>query len=226
MQRGAGQYFAGKRCFVTGAASGIGRATALRLAAQGAELYLTDRDRDGLAQTVCDARALGAQVPEHRVLDVSDYQDVAAFAADIHARHPSMDVVLNTPVCRPGAPLTSSRTISGAGWSRSISWAQSTSSRPWSHRWSPPVGAGTWSMCPRRPGWLACRGMRPIALASTGCGDFLRCCASIWPGTASGCRSWCLAPSRPRWSIRSRSPEWIATTRGSTAGSNGSVVTP
>lgn len=95
LQRGAGQYFAGKRCFVTGAASGIGRATALRLAAQGAELYLTDRDRDGLAQTVCDARALGAQVPEHRVLDVSDYQDVAAFAADIHARHPSMDVVLN-----------------------------------------------------------------------------------------------------------------------------------
>lgn len=59
------------------------------------KLYLTDRDRDGLAQTVCDARALGAQVPEHRVLDVSDYQDVAAFAADIHARHPSMDVVLN-----------------------------------------------------------------------------------------------------------------------------------
>jgi NAD(P)-dependent dehydrogenase (short-subunit alcohol dehydrogenase family) len=90
-----GRYFAGKRCFVTGAASGIGRATALRLAAHGAELYLTDRDAEGLAQTVFDARALGAQVPEHRVLDVSDYDAVAAFAADIHARHPSMDVVMN-----------------------------------------------------------------------------------------------------------------------------------
>ena len=85
----------GKRCFVTGAASGIGRATALRLAAQGAELYLTDRDSDGLAQTVADARALGAQVPEHRALDISDYDEVAAFAADIHANHPSMDVVMN-----------------------------------------------------------------------------------------------------------------------------------
>lgn len=90
-----GRYFAGKRCFVTGAASGIGRATALRLAAHGAELYLTDRNPEGLAQTVSDARALGAQVPEHRALDVSDYDAVAAFAADIHASHPSMDVVMN-----------------------------------------------------------------------------------------------------------------------------------
>jgi NAD(P)-dependent dehydrogenase (short-subunit alcohol dehydrogenase family) len=92
---GAKGYFAGKRCFVTGAASGIGRATALRLAAQGAELYLTDRDGDGLAQTVADARALGAEVPAHRVLDISDYGQVAAFATDIHAGHTSMDVVLN-----------------------------------------------------------------------------------------------------------------------------------
>ena len=90
-----GRYFSGKRCLVTGAASGIGRATALRLAAQGAELYLTDRNADGLELTVADARALGAQVPEHRTLDIADYDQVAAFAADIHAEHPSMDVVLN-----------------------------------------------------------------------------------------------------------------------------------
>ena len=92
---GQGSGFTGKRCFLTGAASGIGRATALKLAAQGAELYLTDRDAEGLEATVADARALGAQVPEHRALDIADYDEVANFAADIHTRHPAMDVVMN-----------------------------------------------------------------------------------------------------------------------------------
>lgn len=87
--------FAGKRCLLTGAASGIGRATALKLAAEGAELYLTDRDAAGLETTVADARSLGARVPEHRAFDISDYDAVAAFAADIHSRHPAMDVVMN-----------------------------------------------------------------------------------------------------------------------------------
>ena len=87
--------FAGKRCFLTGAASGIGRATALRLAVEGAELYLTDRNAEGLAATVADARALGAVVAAHRVLDISEVDEVAAFAADIHASGPAMDVVMN-----------------------------------------------------------------------------------------------------------------------------------
>ena len=89
------QTFAGKRVFLTGAASGIGRATALKLAAQGAELYLTDRDAEGLETTVADARALGGTVAEHRALDIADYDEVARFAADIHTSHPSMDIVMN-----------------------------------------------------------------------------------------------------------------------------------
>lgn len=87
--------FANKRCFLTGAASGIGRATALKLAAEGAELYLTDRDAEGLEKTVADARSLGAEVAEYRALDVSDYDAVVAFADDIHSRHPAMDIVMN-----------------------------------------------------------------------------------------------------------------------------------
>lgn len=92
---GFGEGFAGKHCFLTGAASGIGRATALKLAADGAQLYLTDRDAAGLEVTVADARALGGVVAAHRALDISDYDEVARFAADIHTNHQSMDLVLN-----------------------------------------------------------------------------------------------------------------------------------
>jgi len=87
--------FTGKRALVTGAASGIGRAVALQLAADGAELFLTDVNADGLAETVSAATALGARVPEHRALDVSDYDAVAAFGSEVHRRHPAMDVVMN-----------------------------------------------------------------------------------------------------------------------------------
>ncbi|BBZ66476.1 short chain dehydrogenase [Mycolicibacterium insubricum] len=87
--------FAGQRCLVTGAASGIGRAVALQLARDGAELYLTDRDPDGLAATAADARALGASVPQARALDISDYDAVANFGADIHTQHGSMDLLFN-----------------------------------------------------------------------------------------------------------------------------------
>jgi NAD(P)-dependent dehydrogenase (short-subunit alcohol dehydrogenase family) len=87
--------FAGKRCLLTGAASGIGRATALRLAAAGAELFLTDRDPDGLALTAADAEAVGGRVSAHRAFDITDFDAVTAFAADIHAAHGPMDLVFN-----------------------------------------------------------------------------------------------------------------------------------
>ncbi|MEU0497429.1 SDR family oxidoreductase [Mycobacterium sp. NPDC006124] len=91
--------FAGKRCVLTGAASGIGRATALKLADDGAELFLTDRNAEGLEETVADARARGATVTVHRALDVSDYDEVTAFAAEVHdaigGPTPAVDVVMN-----------------------------------------------------------------------------------------------------------------------------------
>ncbi|MGU3498611.1 SDR family oxidoreductase [Mycobacterium sp. C31M] len=87
--------FAGKRVLLTGAASGIGRATALSLAAQGAELYLTDRDADGLSTTVVDAQALGATVAAYRAFDITDFDAVTAFAADVHTAHGAVDIVMN-----------------------------------------------------------------------------------------------------------------------------------
>ena len=85
----------GKKTLVTGAASGIGRATAIATAEQGADLVLTDIDAAGLAETVEVIGQAGGKVLESRALDVSDYEAVAAFAADVHDRHGSLDVVMN-----------------------------------------------------------------------------------------------------------------------------------
>jgi len=85
----------GKRCFVTGAASGIGRATALAAARRGADLYLTDRAAEGLEETAELVRAAGGQVSFTRAADVADHDAVVAMAAEIHAAHGSMDVVMN-----------------------------------------------------------------------------------------------------------------------------------
>ncbi|MGP3533972.1 SDR family NAD(P)-dependent oxidoreductase [Microbacterium sp. RD1] len=49
------------RILITGAASGIGRATALAAASQGAHLLLVDRDADGLRAAVAEAQAAGGR---------------------------------------------------------------------------------------------------------------------------------------------------------------------
>jgi NAD(P)-dependent dehydrogenase (short-subunit alcohol dehydrogenase family) len=53
--------FAGRRALVTGAASGIGRATAIRLAAEGGAVAVLDRDADGLAATAATIETSGGR---------------------------------------------------------------------------------------------------------------------------------------------------------------------
>jgi NAD(P)-dependent dehydrogenase (short-subunit alcohol dehydrogenase family) len=77
---------------ITGAASGIGRATAQAAAARGARLVLTDVAAEGLAAT---ARELGGAVLHSAPADVTDADVVDALAADVHAAHGPVDVVMN-----------------------------------------------------------------------------------------------------------------------------------
>lgn len=85
----------GKRCLITGAASGIGRATAIAAGAEGASLFLTDINEEGLARVASEIGAQGGEVSYARPGDISDHDVVVALAADIHAAHGSMDVVMN-----------------------------------------------------------------------------------------------------------------------------------
>ncbi len=85
----------GKRCLITGAASGIGRSTAIAAAGQGAELFLTDRNGEGLEQVAAEIRDAGGTVSHFAAVDLVDHDAVVAFAAEVHAIAPSMDVVMN-----------------------------------------------------------------------------------------------------------------------------------
>lgn len=79
---------------VTGAASGIGRATALALAGRGGHLALTDRDADGLHETATAARGTGVMVTTHH-MDVTDAAAVARLPARVVADHGRTTVLVN-----------------------------------------------------------------------------------------------------------------------------------
>lgn len=85
----------GRKVFITGAASGIGRATALAAAREGAVLFLTDIQDVALEKTARDVEAAGGTVAHRRALDIADHDAVTAFADEIHAARGSMDVVMN-----------------------------------------------------------------------------------------------------------------------------------
>ncbi|NEX59503.1 SDR family NAD(P)-dependent oxidoreductase [Noviherbaspirillum galbum] len=85
--------FNDKVAIITGAGSGIGRATALRLAGEGASVALVDRNAAAVAETAAmisdEARVW------HRGLDISREEDVAQCVADVQARFGRVDVLCN-----------------------------------------------------------------------------------------------------------------------------------
>lgn len=68
----------GRRVLVTGAASGIGKATAVRFAEAGADLILLDIDREGLAKTAEDLKSYSSDITT-RVVDLSLKEQIDDF---------------------------------------------------------------------------------------------------------------------------------------------------
>ncbi len=83
-----------RRAVVTGANSGIGLATALRLAADGYEVFAGARRAEGLAAIAAAAAAAGATDVHPVTIDVSDDASVAEAFAEILAGGP-VDVLVN-----------------------------------------------------------------------------------------------------------------------------------
>ena len=87
--------FRGAVCVVTGAAGGIGAALAVDLAERGSRLALVDRDADGLAATASAARRAGAPEVSTHVVDLADGGDRLDLAAEVLARHGSVQLLVN-----------------------------------------------------------------------------------------------------------------------------------
>ncbi|KGO49838.1 Short-chain dehydrogenase/reductase SDR [Penicillium expansum] len=94
--------FAGQIILITGAASGIGRATSIKLAIQGASLALTDINSAALSETEtkCSTKHPGQSHSLHTV-DVSDAAAVDAMVAAVVACHGRLDHIFNCAGVNP-----------------------------------------------------------------------------------------------------------------------------
>ncbi|MFI9828408.1 SDR family oxidoreductase [Streptomyces sp. NPDC051913] len=87
--------FGGRLVLVTGAGSGIGRATAYAFAESGARVIAVDRDTEGAARTAEMSRLLGAPEAWAETVDVSDEQAMEKLADRVAAEYGVVDVLVN-----------------------------------------------------------------------------------------------------------------------------------
>ena len=97
-----------KVAVVTGAASGIGRATASALAAEGARVVVADVDRAKGEAAAAELRAEGRRA-DYVHVDMTDPASIDAFAAEVQQRFGPVDVLVN-----------------GAGWGKTQPFLEGT----------------------------------------------------------------------------------------------------
>ncbi|MDP2228372.1 MAG: SDR family NAD(P)-dependent oxidoreductase [Moraxellaceae bacterium] len=86
--------FAKKIILITGAGSGIGRATALKMAEYDTQLILCDLNAESVQETAVLARELGSAATTHTV-NVSDWDDMQALSEKVHKHFGALDILVN-----------------------------------------------------------------------------------------------------------------------------------
>jgi 3-oxoacyl-[acyl-carrier protein] reductase len=86
---------AGKTLLITGAASGMGRATAHLFASEGANVMATDLNGEGVEAVVEEIRAAGYENVQARQLDVANADELKASVTDTVAAFGGLDILIN-----------------------------------------------------------------------------------------------------------------------------------
>ncbi len=86
--------FKNKNCFITGAASGIGRSFALKLAKEGMKLFISDVDTEGLEQVKKEIEEIGAIVHSMKC-DISKLSDIENAAKSFYSKLGDVDLLIN-----------------------------------------------------------------------------------------------------------------------------------
>ncbi len=87
--------FKNKNCLITGAASGIGKSTAIAMGILGVKLFLTDINQNGLEETSQFIKNNGGTVCKYKAFNITDYNQVKSFADEIHKEFGAMDIIMN-----------------------------------------------------------------------------------------------------------------------------------
>lgn len=142
--------FGGQLVLVTGAASGIGRATALSFAEAGARVVAVDRDAEGVARTAERALLIGAAAAWAEVVDVGDERAMEKLAEKVAAELGVVDVLVNNA----GIGLSGSfLDTTSEDWRKVLDvnlWGSSTAAASSAGRWPTEDRAATSSTSPRR----------------------------------------------------------------------------
>jgi NAD(P)-dependent dehydrogenase (short-subunit alcohol dehydrogenase family) len=107
--------FAGRVAVVTGAASGIGRATAIRLAREGAGVAAVDRDQSGAEETAAAIRSEGGRARAYGC-DIARSPEVDATAASVERDLGPVDVLANVAGIGDTAGLEGIEAIDDQRW--------------------------------------------------------------------------------------------------------------
>src|SRR5581483_12048418 len=93
----------GKTALITGASRGLGRHFALALARAGADVAITSRTVESLAETAAEVRALGRRVLPV-ALDVREHASIQSAVAAVHAHFGRIDILVNNAGCNIRKP--------------------------------------------------------------------------------------------------------------------------